>query len=181
MKDIYYVSVVGSLMYGQICSHLDIAYAVSVLQRFQCIPGIIYGRTSQMYWDIFNTLKILWWLCNNNADFSVTRFLDVMKSTSGYMFTLGSGAITWKSVIWNLSDVMSHNSSRLVGEHFLDSGSQIELWSNKDIPWKFLSSVLFNHIKRSSGSEFIKMKYLVVSYKCKDGLIVVGILFLLQP
>ena len=40
MKNIPYALVVGSLMYTQVCTRLDIAYAVGVLGRYQINPGI---------------------------------------------------------------------------------------------------------------------------------------------
>lgn len=39
MKNIPYASVVGSLMYAQVCTRPDIAYAVNVLSRFQSNLG----------------------------------------------------------------------------------------------------------------------------------------------
>jgi hypothetical protein len=40
MQSIPYASVVGSLMYAQVCTRLDIAYAVSVLGRYLNDPGL---------------------------------------------------------------------------------------------------------------------------------------------
>ena len=40
MKNIPYASVVGSLMYAQVCTRPDIAYAVGVLGRYQSNPGV---------------------------------------------------------------------------------------------------------------------------------------------
>ena len=38
MKNIPYASVVGSLMYAQVCTRPDIAYVVEVLGRYQSNP-----------------------------------------------------------------------------------------------------------------------------------------------
>ena len=40
MKNIPYASAVGSLMYAQVCTRPDIAYAVGVLGRYQSNPGM---------------------------------------------------------------------------------------------------------------------------------------------
>ena len=40
MKNIPYTSAVGSLMYAQVCTRLNIAFAVGVLGRYQSNPGI---------------------------------------------------------------------------------------------------------------------------------------------
>ena len=39
MKNIPYASVVGSLMYAQVCTRPDIAFAVGMLGRYQSNPG----------------------------------------------------------------------------------------------------------------------------------------------
>ena len=44
MKNIPYASVVGSLMYAQVCTRPDIAYAVGVLGRYQSNPGVTTGE-----------------------------------------------------------------------------------------------------------------------------------------
>ena len=40
MKNNQYASAVGSLMYAQVCTRLDIAYAVEMLNRYQSNPGL---------------------------------------------------------------------------------------------------------------------------------------------
>ena len=42
MKDKPYASLVGSLMYAQVCTRPDLAFAVSVLGRFQANPGLAH-------------------------------------------------------------------------------------------------------------------------------------------
>ena len=39
MKAVSYVSAVGSLMYGLLCTRLDICYAVSMVVRYQYSPN----------------------------------------------------------------------------------------------------------------------------------------------
>ena len=40
MRDIPYASIVGSLMYAQVCTRPDIAYAVEALGRYQSNPRV---------------------------------------------------------------------------------------------------------------------------------------------
>ena len=42
MKNISYASAVGSLMYAQVCTRLDIAFVVGMLGRYQSNPGMDY-------------------------------------------------------------------------------------------------------------------------------------------
>ena len=47
MKNIPYASAVGSLMYAQVCTRPDIAFAVGVLGRYQSNPGIDHWRAAK--------------------------------------------------------------------------------------------------------------------------------------
>ena len=47
MKNIPYTSTVGSLMYAQVCTRLDIAFIVGVLGRYQSNPGIDHWRATK--------------------------------------------------------------------------------------------------------------------------------------
>ena len=42
MKNIIYASIVGSLMFAQVCTCLNIAYVVGMLGRYLSNPGMIY-------------------------------------------------------------------------------------------------------------------------------------------
>ncbi|RZB86556.1 Retrovirus-related Pol polyprotein from transposon TNT 1-94 [Glycine soja] len=70
MKNIPYVSVVGSLMYAQVCTRPDIAFAIGMLGRYQSNQGIDHWRAAK----------------------------KVLRSTSGYIFMKAGGAISWRSV-----------------------------------------------------------------------------------
>jgi hypothetical protein len=39
MLKVSYSSVVGSLMYGMVCSHPDLSYAMSLVSRYMSNPG----------------------------------------------------------------------------------------------------------------------------------------------
>ena len=47
MKNIHYASVVGSLMYAQVCTRPDIAYNVRVLGRYQSNAGIDHWKAKK--------------------------------------------------------------------------------------------------------------------------------------
>lgn len=104
MRNIPYRAAIGSLLFLSIVSRPDIAFAVAFLSRFSQDPGkshwqavkrvfrylkgtigfkLTYGRTTQMmegYCD---------------ADFGGD--VDERRSTSGYVFVLNGGSISWKS------------------------------------------------------------------------------------
>ncbi|KAK4372554.1 hypothetical protein RND71_007938 [Anisodus tanguticus] len=99
-----YAQVIGSLMYITNCTRPDIAYAVNKLARFTCI-------SSNDYWKALNrVLQYLKYTLTYGLHYS--RYLAVLegyndanwisdientKSTSGYVFTIGGGAVSWKS------------------------------------------------------------------------------------
>ena len=49
MKTIPYASVVGSLMYAQVCKRPDITFAVGMLGRYQSNPGSDHWRAARKY------------------------------------------------------------------------------------------------------------------------------------
>ncbi|XP_068331634.1 secreted RxLR effector protein 161-like [Pyrus communis] len=67
IKDKPYASLVSSVMYAQVCTRPELAFALSVLGRFQSNQGFLIGM------------------------------LERKISTSGYVFMLAGGAISWRS------------------------------------------------------------------------------------
>lgn len=97
MKGIPYASAVGSLMYAQTCTRPDIAYAVGLLGRYQrhgaCLQSNEVSSGDQRLNDhITAILEIVGY-----SDSDYAGCPDTRKSTSGYVFLLAGGAISWKS------------------------------------------------------------------------------------
>lgn len=109
--DTTYMSIVGSLMYASIVSRPDLTFSVQVLSRhFQsCGPehlaaakrvlkylkgtmdrGIIYGGTTGSTGE--PSAKLLGY-----SDSDWAGDVDTRRSTTGYVFTLNHGAVTWGS------------------------------------------------------------------------------------
>ncbi|CAH1415477.1 unnamed protein product [Lactuca virosa] len=78
MSRLPYASVVGSIMYAMTCTRPDVAFALSMVSRYQGNPG-----------------KAHWTAVKNILNFQTDR--DNFRSQSGWVFTLNGGAITWKS------------------------------------------------------------------------------------
>ncbi|CAA0827399.1 cysteine-rich RLK (RECEPTOR-like protein kinase) 8, partial [Striga hermonthica] len=104
MKTVLYASAVGSLMYAMLCARSDISYAVGLVARYQSIPGrehcsavkhiLKYLRKTKEYMLVYRENNLLP-LGYSDSDFQSDR--DESKSTSSYVFTLGGGAISWRS------------------------------------------------------------------------------------
>jgi hypothetical protein len=105
MKTVPYASAVGSIMYAQVCTRPDLAFVTGMLGRYQSNPGpdhwkavkkvLRYLQGTKNYMLIFRKSDNLEVIGYSDADFA--GCVDTKKSTSGYIFTLAGGAISWKS------------------------------------------------------------------------------------
>ena len=105
MRRVPYASAVGSLMYAMLCTRPDICYAVGIVSRYQSNPGLDhwiavkhilkYLRRTRNYMLVYSggDLNPIGY---TDSDFQSDR--DSRKSTSGSVFTLGGGAIVWRSI-----------------------------------------------------------------------------------
>ncbi|XP_050122962.1 secreted RxLR effector protein 161-like [Malus sylvestris] len=105
MKDKPYASLVGSLMCAQVYTRSDLAFAVSVLGRFQSNPGASYWvaakkvlrylkrtRDFMLTYSHVDKLELVGFM-----DSDLAGCVDNRKSTHGYIFLLANGAVSWKS------------------------------------------------------------------------------------
>ncbi|XP_074342225.1 secreted RxLR effector protein 161-like [Apium graveolens] len=105
MKAVSYASACGSLMYAMLCTRLDICFAVGMGRRYQSNPGqehwsavkiiLKYLRRTKEYMLVYGSSDLLP-LGYTDSDFQIDK--DKRKSTSGCVFTLGGGALIWRSV-----------------------------------------------------------------------------------
>ena len=109
MSRVPYASAVGSLMFAMICTRPDIAQAVGVVSRYMANPGKEHWNTvKRILRYIKGTSDVA--LCYGGSDFVVRGYvdsdyagdLDESKSTTGYVFTLASGAVSWVSKLQSI-------------------------------------------------------------------------------
>ncbi|KAG8472381.1 hypothetical protein CXB51_035329 [Gossypium anomalum] len=106
MSHVPYSSAVGSLMYAMVCSRPDLSYAVSAVSRYMVNLGKEHWKTVQ--W-ILRYLRGTTDVCLQfgrtedgvigyvDADFAGD--LDRRRSLTGYVFTIGGCAISWKATL----------------------------------------------------------------------------------
>ena len=92
-------------MYAQVCSRPDIAYIVGVLGRYKSNPGMTHWKVAKRvlrylqrtknYMLMYRKLEELEIIGYLDSDFA--GCIDSKKSTSGYIYLLVGGAISWKS------------------------------------------------------------------------------------
>jgi hypothetical protein len=103
MKMVSYVSAVGSLQYAQVCIRPDIAYVTGLLSRLQSNSGPEYWKLVKKVLRYLQGTKGLMLTCRKIESLRIVGYSDSdyaeddRKSTSGYVFTLAGGAISWKS------------------------------------------------------------------------------------
>ena len=105
MRDKPYRSVLGSVMWGQLTTRPDLSFAVSLLARFQANPGLgHWNALLHVMGYIKNTLDF-GLTYSREGELSPTAFVDAdyggccdtQRSTSGFIFTMAGGPVTWSS------------------------------------------------------------------------------------
>ncbi|EKG09467.1 Integrase catalytic core [Macrophomina phaseolina MS6] len=101
---IEYQRIVGSLMYIMLGTRGDIAYAVSVASRYLVNPGpqhMKLARRVLRYLKGTKTLRLTYkgslHMLRGFTDADWAGCRDTRRSTAGYLFNIGSGAISWQS------------------------------------------------------------------------------------
>ena len=99
-----YAQIIGSLMHLMNFSRPDIAYAVCRLSRYTHNPNndhwsalarlMKYLRGTMNYGILYSGFPVV---LEGYSDANWISDSDEIKSTSGYVFTLGGGVVTWKS------------------------------------------------------------------------------------
>ncbi|OAE35298.1 hypothetical protein AXG93_392s1470 [Marchantia polymorpha subsp. ruderalis] len=106
MSSISYENAVGSIMYLMVCTRPDITYVVGKVSRYMSNPGREHGKWIMRYIKGSLDTGLLFDARSNNAS-SLLEYVDVdyggnldrQRSTTGYVFTLTDGCISWKSTL----------------------------------------------------------------------------------
>jgi len=105
MLDKPYRPILGSIMWGQLATRPDLSFVVSLLSRFQANPGIQHWNALlHVIGYIKNTLNY-GLTYSRDADLTPLAHIDAnyggccdtKRSTSGYVFTMAGGPVTWSS------------------------------------------------------------------------------------
>ena len=96
----------GSLMYAQVCTRLDIAFVVNMLGRYLSDPGQSHWKAVKKVLRYLQGTKDLMLTYQRTDTLGVVGFsdsdyagyVDDKKSTSGYIFMMAEGVVSWKSV-----------------------------------------------------------------------------------
>jgi len=105
MKEVPYASAVGSLMYAMLCTRPDICFAVGMVSRYRSNLGREHWTAVKHILKYLKKTRNYMLICQAESlipigytDLDFQSDNDARKSTSGFVFTLGGGAISWRSV-----------------------------------------------------------------------------------
>lgn len=108
MSKIPYANAVGCLMYAMVCTRPDIAQAVGVVSKYMANPGKEHWNAVKWILRYLKGTKDLGILFERKhesesvvgyVDSDFAGDLDKRRSTTGYVYTLASGPISWRSVL----------------------------------------------------------------------------------
>ncbi|KAL6333644.1 hypothetical protein AAG906_028829 [Vitis piasezkii] len=160
MKDMErfpYASAVGSLMYTQVCTRPNIVYIVGMLGKYLSNPEIV-----------------------GYSDFDFAGCLDSKRSTSGYIFMLVGGAVSWKSVKQTLivsSTMWGRIHSLLQGIKPWDMATEfyhrMRIVDGIEKPLRIncdnkTAELYYKNNRSSSKSKHIDIKFLVVKERVQS-------------
>ncbi|XP_031111850.1 secreted RxLR effector protein 161-like [Ipomoea triloba] len=193
MKDIPYASVVGSLGYVQVCTRPDIAFAVGMLGRYQSNPGLDHWRAAKKvmrylkgtkdHMLVFKQTDLLDVIGYSDSDFA--GCVDSRKSTSGYIFIMASGAISWRSVKQTLiatstmeAEFVSCFEATSQGVWLKNFISGLRIMDSISKPLKVYcdnSAAVFlaKNNKSGSRSKHIDIKFLAIRERIKEKVVVI--------
>ena len=104
MAKVPYASAIGSLMYVMVCTRPDIAQAVGAVSRYMNNPGKLHWEAVKWILRYLRgTMSKA--LCFKGGDMVLTGYVDadlagnvdIRRSTTGYVYTLGGIAVSWGS------------------------------------------------------------------------------------
>ena len=106
MRTIPYSSLVGNLMYAQVCTRPDIAFVVGMLGRYLSNLGSQHLKAAKKVLRYFQGTKDLMLTYRRTNKLDVVGFCDAdfvgciddKKSTTGYIFVMAGGVVSWKSI-----------------------------------------------------------------------------------
>nr|KAJ0220159.1 hypothetical protein LSAT_V11C200069570 [Lactuca sativa] len=192
MQKIPYASVVGSLMYAQVCTRPDISFIVGMLGRYLSNPGMDHWKAAKRvlrylqrtkdYMLTYRKSDVLEIIGYSDSDFAGCQ--ENYRSTSGYIYLLAGGAILWKSAKQTLvtsstmaaefvacfeaSDHAIWLRNLVTGLRIISIERPLKLYCDNK------SAVLYSNNNRSSTkSRHIDIKFLIVKEKVQNGKITI--------
>jgi hypothetical protein len=188
MQKIPYASAIGSLMYAQVCTHPDIAYITGMLGRYLSNPGLEHWKAAKRVMRYLKRTKDYMLTYRRSDHLEIVGYTDSdfagckdsMKSTSGYIYLLSGGAVSWKSAKQSLiasstmaAEFIACYEASNHGTWLRNFVTGLRVVDGIERPLKLFcdnkSAVLFSNNNRSSTkSKHIDIKFLVVKERVQN-------------
>ncbi|KAE8674537.1 hypothetical protein F3Y22_tig00111745pilonHSYRG00059 [Hibiscus syriacus] len=133
MSRVPYASVVGSLMFAMICTRPDIAQVVGVVSRYMTNPG---KRALEYYSDY-------------------AEDLDKSKSTTGYVFKIAGGAVSWVSKLQSVVATSTTEAEYVAATQ-----------ASKEAIWL---KMLLEELGHNQETKHIRVQYHFIREKVEEG------------
>ncbi|RVW51060.1 Retrovirus-related Pol polyprotein from transposon TNT 1-94 [Vitis vinifera] len=174
---------------NMVCTRPDIAYIVGMLGRYLSNPGMDHWRAAKRvmrylqrtkeYMLTYRRLDQLEFIGYSDSDFVGCQ--DSRRSTSGYIYLLAGGAISWRSAKQTLVTSSTMEAEFVACYEASNQGiwlrnfvTRLRVLDGIERPLKIFcdnkSAVLYSNNNRSSTkSKYIDIKFLVVKEKVQSG------------
>lgn len=139
MADKPYHAILGSIMWGQLATHPDLSFAVSLLSWFQLNPGIEHWKVlMHVVGYVMNTIDY-GLTYSQNTDLTPLAFVDVdyggywdaRRSTSRYIFTIAGRVVTWSSKWQATITLLTVEAEYVAMSHCAQQMVWMQTWMNK--------------------------------------------------
>ncbi|KAE8698382.1 putative ribonuclease H protein [Hibiscus syriacus] len=185
MSRVPYASAVGSLMFAMICTRPDIAQAVGVVSRYMTNPGKENWNTvKRILRYIKGTSNVA--LCYGGSNLLINGYvdsdyagdLDKSKSTTGYVFKVVGGAVSWVSklqsvVVTSTTEAEYVAATQASKETIWLKMLLEELGHNQEYVSLFCDSQSALHLARNptfhSRTKHIRFQYHFIREKVEEG------------
>ncbi|KAE8665697.1 Esterase/lipase/thioesterase family protein isoform 2 [Hibiscus syriacus] len=185
MSRVPYASAVGSLMFAMICTRPNIAQAVGVVSRYMANPG-------KEHWNIVKRILryiketsnvALYYegsnlLINGYVDSDYAGGLDKSKSTTGYVFKVAGGAVSWVSKLQSVVATSTKEAEYVAATQASKEAIWLtmlleELGHNQEYVSLFCDSQSALHLVRNptfhSRTKHIRVQYHFIREKVEEG------------
>ncbi|KAL1569025.1 secreted RxLR effector protein 161-like protein [Salvia divinorum] len=189
MKKIPYASAIGSLMYAQVCTRPDLAFIVNMLGMYLSNPRMDHWKAAKRVMRYLQRTKdyMLTYRKSDHLEiigYSDSGFAgcqDSRRSTSGYVFLLAGGAISWRSAKQTLvapstmaAEFVACYEASCHGLWLRNFVTGLRIIQGVERPLKLYcdnnSAVQYSNNNRSSAkSKHIEIKFLVVKERVQSG------------
>ncbi|KAE8679209.1 Retrovirus-related Pol polyprotein from transposon TNT 1-94 [Hibiscus syriacus] len=185
MSRVPYASAVGSLMFAMICTRPDIAQAVGVVSRYMANPGKEHWNTVKRilrYIKGISNVALCYegsnLLINGYVDSDYAGDLDKSKSTTGYVFKVAGGAVSWISKLQSIVATSTIEAEYVAATQASKEAIWLkmlleELGHNQEYVSLFCDSQSAFHLARNptfhSRIKHIRVQYHFIREKVEEG------------